>query len=76
MGSDKLTSFFNRVFFLAAFVLLALAVVDRVVAWFGYTILGAAYSAGRLLEFAAIMLLFVLALLVRQMRDGLHGKGP
>lgn len=76
MGSDKLTSFLNRVFFLAAFVLLALAVVDRFITWFGYTILGGTYSAGRLLEFAAIMLLFVIALLARQMRDALHRKGP
>lgn len=76
MGSDKLTSFLNRVFFLAAFLLLALAVLDRVVTWFGYTVLGAGYTAGRLLEFAGMMLLFVLALLLRQVRDALQHRGP
>ena len=76
MGSDKLTSFLNRVFFLAAFLLLALAVLDRIVTWLGFTLLGAAgYTAGRLLEFAGIMLLFVLALILRQVRDALQHRG-
>jgi hypothetical protein len=76
MGSDRLTSFLNRVFFTVAFVFLALAVLDRFVSFFGYTILGRMYTAGRLLEFAAIMLLFVMALLLRQTRDALQRKAP
>jgi hypothetical protein len=76
MGADKLTSFLNRVFFAAAFLLLAVAVLDRILTWFGYTILGSAYTAGRMLEFAAIMLLFVVALLLRQMRDAAQRKAP
>lgn len=76
MGTDVLTSFLNRVFFAAAFILLAIAVVDRVLTWFGYTILGSSYTAGRMLEFAAIMLLFVMALLLRQTRDAAQRKAP
>jgi membrane protein YdbS with pleckstrin-like domain len=76
MGADKLTSFFNRVFFLAAFLLLAIAVLERLVSFVGYTILGSAYTAGRMLEFAAIMLLFVIALLLRQVRESFQRKAP
>ena len=76
MASDKLTSFLNRMFFFAAFLLLAIAIVDRLVSFFGYTILGSAYTAGRMLEFAAIMLLFVVALLLRQVREATQGKAP
>lgn len=76
MGADKLTSFLNRVFFTAAFLMLAVSVLDRIFTWFGYTILGSAYTAGRMLEFAAIMLLFVMALLLRQTRDAVQRKAP
>lgn len=76
MGADKLTSFFNRLFFTAAFALLGLAVLERLAEWFGYTILRNTYSSGRLLEYAAIMLLFVIALLLRQARDAALRKAP
>jgi len=76
MGADRLTSFFNRLFFTAAFVLLAVAVLERIATWFGYTILRNAYAPGRLLEYAAIMLLFVIALLLRQTRDASLRKAP
>jgi hypothetical protein len=76
MGTDRLTSFLNRVFFAAAFLLLAVALLDRLVSFFGYTILGSTYTAGRLLEFSAIMLLFVIALLVRQTRDAMQRRAP
>lgn len=70
-----LTSLLNRLFFTAAFLLLAVAVLDRISNFFGYTIL-VGYPAGRLLEFSAIMLLFVIALLLRQTRDAMMHKGP
>ena len=76
MGADKLSSFLSRVFFLAAFLLLAIAVLERLVSFVGYTILGSAYTAGRMLEFAAVMLLFVIALLLRQVRESSQRKAP
>ncbi|HEY7727431.1 MAG TPA: hypothetical protein VID50_03180 [Candidatus Eisenbacteria bacterium] len=76
MGADKLTSFLNRLFFTIAFLLLSVAVLDRILTWFGYTILGSIYRSGRLLEFAAIMLLFVIALMLRQTRDAMQRKAP
>ena len=73
MGS--LESVMSRMFFFAAFLLLAIAVLERLVNYFGFTILGSGYSAGRMLEFAGIMLLFVIALLLRQTREELRRKG-
>jgi hypothetical protein len=67
-------SLLNRVLFLAAFLLLAIAVLDRLVNYFGYTILMGGYTSGRMLEFAGIMLLFVIALVLREARDELRRK--
>jgi hypothetical protein len=69
MAVDKLASLACRFLFAMAFLLLSLSVLERVALQFGYTILGGSYGAGRLLEFAAIFLLFVIALLLRQVRD-------
>jgi hypothetical protein len=75
MGVEKLLSLMSRVLFLAAFVLLAIAVWERFVNYFGYTILGASYTPGRMLEFAGIMLLFVVTILLRQTRDDTRRRG-
>jgi len=70
---DKLMSIFNRMFFLAACVLLFLAVWDRILHLFGWSI-DWDYGAGRVLEFSAIMMIFVIALLLRQVRELLKNK--
>jgi len=74
MGSDKCTSMMSRVLFFASFLLLTIAVLERLVNYFGFTILGTSYTPGRMLEFAGIMLLFVIALLLRQTREELRRK--
>lgn len=71
MALDKLASAVCRFFFAIAFLLLAAAVAERLANQTGYTILGGMYGAGRLLEFAGVSLLFVIALLLRQVRDQL-----
>jgi len=71
---DKLNSLTCRVFFLAAFVLVAVALVDRFLNLFGYTILSGGYTSGRMLEFAATMLIVVIALLLRQIREGMSKR--
>ena len=71
MNFENLTSIVSRVFFFGAFLLLALAVIEAAVRLGGYTILRGAYSAGRLLELAAVLLVFVIALLLRQLREAL-----
>jgi hypothetical protein len=75
MGSDRGLSFLSRLFFMASFALLAVAVAERLVNYFGYTILGLGYTPGRMLEFAGIMLLFVITILLRQAREELRRKG-
>jgi hypothetical protein len=70
---DRLISFFNRLFFAGAFVLLFLAIWNRILQLFGWTI-DWYYEAGRILEFSAIMMIFVIALLLRQIREQLRNK--
>ncbi len=74
MNSDRLNSIASRVFFVGGFVLLGLAFVEGIVSVFGYTIVRGAYQPGRILEFSAIALLFVVALLLRQIREQLRKK--
>ena len=72
MDLQRVMSLVSRVFFVASFALLALAVLERLVNVFGYTFLGSTgYFASRLLEFAVILLVFVIAMLLRQIRDEL-----
>ncbi len=69
MNLDKLSSVFSRVFFLVAILLLGLAVIEKIVNMSGYTIMRV-YDPQRLLELAATMMVFVIALLLRQIREG------
>ena len=69
--SEKTISLVSRLFFLGAFILLALSVMEAGARQMGYTILRRSFEPGRLLEYAAILLVFVVALLLRQIRDGM-----
>jgi len=72
MDLEKVNSLGYRTLFFGSFLLLAVAVLEFVLNWFGYTVLQAiGYTAGRLLQLAALLLTFVLALLLRQVRDEL-----
>jgi hypothetical protein len=70
MNLDQISAVAVRVFFYAAFALLALAVFEVASRGFGYTILRGR-EPGRLLEYAVILLIFVVAILLRQIRDRL-----
>ena len=74
MNLDQLNSLVARLFFVGAFLLLCVAVVERINNFFGYT-LPLGYTPGRLLEFAAVLLIFIIAILVRQVRDQLRRSG-
>jgi len=65
----KLISLFSRFLFLFALLLLLLAVLDRIIRLFGWTFSWIPYEPSRLLEIAATLIVFVLALLLRQIRD-------
>ena len=62
-----------RAFFGIACGLLALAIVEFIARMFRYTILRG-WEPGRLLEYAVILLVFVIAILLRQIRDGVAGE--
>ena len=72
---QQLTSIICRVLFVVAFLLAALGVWERLIRVFGYTIFRGTYEPWRLLEFSAVILLFVMALQLREIRMSLRAKG-
>jgi hypothetical protein len=68
--SEKMISLTCRLFFAASFVLLALSIVESGARRMGYTVLRHTAEPARLLEYAVILLVFVVAMLLRQIRDG------
>jgi len=68
---NKLTSIFSRIFFAVASLLLLIAIVDWILGLFGCTFSWLQYQPGRLLEFAAYIMVFVIILLLRQIREKL-----
>jgi hypothetical protein len=72
MNIEKLVSTVSRLFFLGGFLLLALALFERIANATGYTILQG--KGARLLEFAVVLLLFVIAVQLREMKEELRKK--
>ena len=73
MNIDRLVSAASRLFFVSAFILLALAVLEKLANAAGYTILQM-YTGGRLLDYAVILLIFVIAMQLRAMREELKKR--
>ena len=69
MNIDKLIAAAGRPLFVIALILLALAGVERVANVGGYTVTRSSFTAGRLLEISALLATFVIAILLRQIRD-------
>ena len=66
---DKLESLIRRVFFYGAFVLLVVAAVEKMLNFFGTSFLKPAWwQAHDVLEFAAIALIFAIAMQLHQIR--------
>lgn len=76
MDLEKFISLASRVFFFGAFGLLAVALIERAANVVGYTVLEGAFTGGRLLEIAAILLIFVIAMQLRGMREELRKRSP
>lgn len=72
MNLDGIVSIVCRIFFAGAFALLAIAIFERLAYALGYTLLRGIFTGGALLEISAIILIFVIALLLRQIRDRLE----
>ncbi len=71
MSLDNLSSFACRFFFLGAFLLLGLGVLEAADRLLGFTILRGLYTSGRLMEISAVLMIFVISLLLRQLREAL-----
>jgi hypothetical protein len=75
MDFDKMTSLVSRVFFVAAFALVGISVIEAMVNELGYTFLISlpvlrGVPASGLIEYAAVLLMFVIALQLREIREG------
>ncbi len=69
MTIEFLSRTFSRLLFFSALILLTLASVELVFNLFNFSIIRG-ISAGRLIEMAAAFVIFVIAVLLRQIRDG------
>ncbi len=67
MDIDKLASLAPRPFFGAAFLILALAVIEKALNLIGQGIPG--IRPAQLLNWSVVLLIFVIAILLRQIRD-------
>ena len=64
----------TRYVFILAVLAAALAIFERLAYAMGYTLLRGMITGGRLLEIAAILAIFVIALLLRDIRDVLRAQ--
>ena len=69
MNITMIYHIFARLFFFLALGILSVAIIEFIVNFSDYTILRGVYSAGRLLELSAALLVFVITVLLRQIRD-------
>ena len=74
MNMTSIYHLFGRLFFFLALGLLGIAIIELLLNSLDYTILRGAYSAGRLIEMSAALLVFVITVLLRQIRDGSTGQ--
>jgi hypothetical protein len=77
MVLEKLISLISRLFFLGAFLLFGLALVERLAFAAGYTLLFVGpVTGGRLMEIAVVLLVFVIALQLREMKVEIKKRNP
>jgi len=70
-----ISSIINRIAFLGSFILVGLAIFERLARTMGYTLLRGFYTPGRLMEIASVALFFVIALQLREIKLSLSSKG-
>ena len=68
--------FLRRIFFTAAVLLAGAAAIEKILNMTGYTVLGDSYTPWRLIEFSAIILLFVIVLQLKEINATLSKKAP
>ena len=70
MNMTMIYNLFARLLFFLALCMLGVAIIEILVTFWDYTILGGTYTAGRLIELSAALLGFVITVLLWQIRDG------
>ena len=68
---DKLAKIFNGFFFFIALILFLLASWKLIIGLFGWYLPWLPYQSGRLFELSAVFMTFVIAMLLRQIREKL-----
>lgn len=66
---EKLINITYRIIFILAAIFLVLALWERILNEFNYTLFWIRIASSRLLELSSVLTLFVVALLLRQIRD-------
>jgi hypothetical protein len=71
---NRLVSYICRILFMVSSVLAGIAVLEKIANTTGFTITKGLYPNWQLLEFSAIILLFVIALQLREIRITMGGN--
>lgn len=69
---DNLFLWLYRTLLIITFILLSVAIMDKFLRLFGYTLSFISYQPGKLMQLAAIFSLFTIVLLLRQIRNRLE----
>ena len=72
MKLQNVDQYFSRVMFIAASILIVVAIAEAFIQIFGISLISRFYSPGRMMELAATLLIFSIANLLRQIRDTLR----
>ena len=75
MDFERLNSIVARTFFFGAFLLFAMAVVFKLLVMLGLAPYDYSFNPARVLEWAVILLVFVIASLLRQIREEMKKGG-
>lgn len=71
---EKIISLINRIFFIFSFLLFFVAIWNKILGFFGLRISWINYTSSQLIEFSAVLIMFVIALVVRQIREEIKKK--
>ena len=72
MNLEFVYKHFSRIIFIIASLGIVVGFLEWIGGFIGFSVTGGVYSAGRLLELSAALLVFVIAVLLRQIRDELR----
>jgi len=71
---NQLSSIICRIFFFVALLLLFVALWEKFIRLFGWTMTFMPYEPGRIFEISAVLMIFVISLLLREIREELKIK--